>query len=149
MTRRMVRRLAAVVLVVSPLCLVADVARAARVRLRATMEHFGGNPAFLAIYVADAKGRYVTTVQIYGDKAQYYYHLPRWFRGVGPQAAPLDGVTGASVGSGSTLDVSVDIADALIDAGYELRVDSAVEKLADEPAEIVLPLSRTATNVDF
>lgn len=119
-------------------------AEAARVRLRATMERYSGNPAYLAVYVTDASGKFVTTVQVFGEKVQYYSHLPRWMRGAGPQSVPLDGITGASVGSGRRLDVSAEIADTLIDAGFELRVDSAAENIADEPAEIVLPLQRAA-----
>jgi hypothetical protein len=52
----------------------------------------------------------------------------------------VDAITGASVGAGRTLTVTVDLADALIDAGYQIRVDSAVEKNADRPAEVVAPL---------
>lgn len=123
-------------------------AQAAKLRLSLRMEPYSASPAYLAVYVADHAGHYVATVRVFGDKVQFYPHLSRWFRGVGPQGAPLDGVTGASVGSGEGLDVSVEIADALIDAGYQIRVDSAVEKIADEPAEIVIPLERDAAGRD-
>ncbi len=119
-------------------------AEAAKLRLRGQMERYSGNAAYLAVYVTDTKGHYVATVQVFGEKVQYYPHLSRWMRGVGPQSAPLDGITGASVGSGRGLDVSVEVADALIDAGLELRVDTAAENIADEPAEVVLPLTRAA-----
>jgi hypothetical protein len=123
-------------------------ADAARLRLRATMERYSGNPAFLAVYVTDAKGHFVATVQIFGDKVQYYPHLSHWMRAVGPQSVPLDGITGASVGSGRGLDVTVEVADALIDAGLQLRVDAAAENIADDPAEIILPLEQSAAGRD-
>jgi hypothetical protein len=141
-SRRPMLPIAAVTLLLATTPAPAD---AARVRLRGTMEHYSASPAYLAVYVTDGTGKFVTTVQVFGDKVQYYPHLPRFMRGVGPLAVPLDGITGASVGAGRRLDVSVDIDDALIDAGYQLRVDSAVERLADEPAEIVLPLAHSAT----
>ena len=50
-------------------------------------------------------------------------------------------MTGASVGSGRTLKVTADLADALIDAGYEIRIDAAVEDMRDSPAEVRVPLS--------
>jgi hypothetical protein len=53
-------------------------------------------------------------------------------------------MTGASVGSGQTLRVTVDIADALIDAGYQIRVDTAVEDGRDHPGEITAPLTTAA-----
>ncbi|MDP1567947.1 MAG: DUF2271 domain-containing protein, partial [Polaromonas sp.] len=53
----------------------------------------------------------------------------------------LDGVTGASVGAGRTLKVTADLADALIDAGYEIRIDAAAEDMRDSPSEVRIPLS--------
>jgi len=50
-------------------------------------------------------------------------------------------VTGASIGSGGKLDVTVDLADALIDAGYQIRIDTAVEKSREIPAEVTVPLT--------
>lgn len=123
-------------------------AEAARLRLKGTMERYSGNAAYLAVYVTDTAGHYRATVQVFGEKVQYYPHLAHWMRAVGPQSAPLDGVTGASVGSGRGLDVTVEVADALIDAGLQLRVDTAAENIADEPSEIVLPLERGAAGRD-
>ena len=50
-------------------------------------------------------------------------------------------VTGASVGAGRTLKVTADLADALIDAGYEIRIDAAAEDMRDSPSEVRIPLS--------
>ena len=36
------------------------------------------------------------------------------------------------------------VADALIDAGYQIRIDSAVEDGRDNPAEVVVPLTAAA-----
>ena len=123
-------------------------AEAARLRLKGTMERYSGNAAYLAVYVTDARGHYRTTIQVFGDKVQFYPHLAHWMRGAGPQSTPLDGITGASVGSGRGFDVTVEVADALIDAGLQLRVDTAAENIADEPSEIVLPLERDAAGRD-
>ena len=35
----------------------------------------------------------------------------------------------------------MELADALIDAGYEIRVDTAVEDQRDNPAEVRIPLT--------
>ena len=53
----------------------------------------------------------------------------------------FDGVSGASVGSGRTLKVSVELEDTLIDAGYQIRIDSSVEDMGDVPADVVVPLT--------
>ena len=35
----------------------------------------------------------------------------------------------------------LDLADALIDAGYQIRIDGAVENMSERPAEVVVPLT--------
>jgi hypothetical protein len=76
-----------------------------------------------------------------GGKAKYYKHLRDWNRLSAGDAKRLQGVTGASVGAGRTLKVTADLADALIDAGYEIRIDAAVEDMRDSPSEVRVPLT--------
>lgn len=75
-----------------------------------------------------------------GVKAKYYKSLSHWCVATGGDSAEVEGVPGASVGAGRTLTVSLDLAEALFDAGYELHNDAAVEDLRDSPSEIVLQL---------
>ena len=98
----------------------------------------------MAVYLTDAKGAYAGTLWVAGGKAKYYKHLADWNRLSAGDAKRLQGVTGASVGAGRTLKVTADLADALIDAGYEIRIDAAVEDMRDSPSEVRLPL--TAAN---
>jgi hypothetical protein len=111
------------------------------VTLTAQMKDYAGNGAYLAIYVTDANGQYKKTLWVSGTKTKYYRNLRDWARGSGLKASEFDGVSGASVGSGRTLKVTVELADVLIDAGYEIRVDSAVEDLRDNPADVRAPLT--------
>ena len=120
------------------LALLATPALARPVTLTTKMKPYGGDGAYLALYLTDAKGAYKGTLWVSGQKSKYWSHLSSWYRATGGR---VDAVTGASVGSGRTLTVSVDLADALIDAGYQIRVDSAVEKVADRPAEVTAPLT--------
>ena len=55
--------------------------------------------------------------------------------------AQVDGITGASVGAGRSLSITLDLQDALFDAGYVLHVDASVENMSDSPDEVVLPLT--------
>jgi hypothetical protein len=90
----------------------------------------------------DAKGAYVRTLWVAGGKAKYHKHLSDWYRLSASDAKRLNGVTGASVGAGRTLTVTADLADALIDAGYEIRIDAAAEDMRDSPSEVRIPLSK-------
>ncbi|BAU74639.1 DUF2271 domain-containing protein [Metapseudomonas furukawaii] len=115
--------------------------QAREITLDTKLKDYRGNEAYLAIYLTDAQGQYQRTLWVAGKKAKYYKHLRDWARGSGLRPAEFDGLTGASVGGGETLSVSVELADALIDAGYEIRVDSAVEDKRDVRADVRVPLS--------
>jgi hypothetical protein len=111
--------------------------------LSTQLQAYGGNGAYLAFYVTDAAGNYKKTLWVAGKKSKYYKHMSAWARGSGGDAPSFDGISGASVGSGKSLKVTVELADTLIDAGYEIRVDSAVEDGRDHPAEVRVPLTKT------
>ena len=123
-------------------------AQAREITLQTTLKEYRGNEAYLAIYVTDAEGSYQRTLWVAGKKAKYYKHLRDWVQGGGSKPAEFDGLTGASVGGGETLEVAVELEDALIDAGYEIRIDSAVEDKRDNRGEIKVPLTQQATTVN-
>ena len=116
-------------------------AQARQVTLTTQLKNYGGDGAYLAVYLTDAKGAYAGTLWVAGGKAKYYRHLSDWNRLSAGDTKRLVGVTGASVGAGRTLKVTLDLADALIDAGYEIRVDASVENMRDSPSEVRVPLS--------
>ena len=122
---------------------VPGIAMAREVTLTTTLQNYGSDGAYLVYYVTDAKGAYVGSLWMAGGKAKYYSHLSDWYRATGGDTAQIDGITGASVGAGRKLEVTLDLADALFDAGYELHVDAAVEDMRDSPSEIVVPLTTT------
>lgn len=112
-----------------------------QVTLTTQLNNYGGDGAYLAAYLTDANGAYVRTLWVSGGKAKYYKHLSDWNRLSSSDTKRLAGVTGASVGAGRTLEITADLADALIDAGYEIRIDAAVEDMRDSPSEVRVPLS--------
>lgn len=116
-------------------------AMARPVTLTTTLKNYGGDGAYLALYVTDASGAYVGSLWMAGRKSKYYKHLSGWHRATGGSRAQIDGITGASVGSGRTLEITLDLADAIFDAGYSLHIDAAVEDMRDRPNEIVVPLT--------
>jgi len=115
-------------------------AQSKTVTISTTLKNYGGNGAYLAVYLTDAKGAYAGTLWVAGGKAKYYKHLSDWNRFSAADGKRLNGVTGASVGQGRTLKVTAELADALIDAGYEIRIDAAVEDMRDSPGEVRMPL---------
>ncbi|WP_374641386.1 DUF2271 domain-containing protein [Tabrizicola sp.] len=120
---------------------VPGLALARPVMLSTTLTGYGGDGAYLALYVTDASGAYVGSLWMAGGKSKYYSHLGDWYAATGGDPAQIDGITGASVGAGRTLAITLDLADALFDAGYTLHIDAAVEEMRDSPNEIAVPLT--------
>lgn len=119
-----------------------SMAQARPVVLTTQLQNYNGSGAYLAFYITDAAGIYKKTLWVAGKKSKYYKHLSAWARGSGLDARTYDGISGASVGNGKSLKVTVELADALIDAGYEIRVDSAVEDGRDHSADVRAPLTK-------
>jgi len=124
-------------------------AEAKNVTLETTLNAYGGNGAYVVLYLTDAAGKYKGAMWMAGDKVKYYRHLSDWTRASGGNLAEIDGITGASVGSGKTLKITLDIADALLNAGYKLHIDTAVEEGADNPSDVVAPLDSAASGKVF
>ena len=116
-------------------------AMARPVTLTTTLNNYGGDGAYLALYVTDASGAYVDSLWMAGGKSKYYEHLSDWYRATGGDTAQVNGITGASVGAGRSLEITLDLADALFDAGYTLHIDAAVEDMRDSPNEVAVPLT--------
>lgn len=120
---------------------VPTLASAAQVTMTTTLRNYGGNGAYLAYYVTDAQGKYVGSLWMAGGKSRYYQHLSGWYRATGGNTGEINGITGASVGSGRSLKLTFDLADSLFDAGYQLHIDAAAEDMRESPNEIVVPLT--------
>jgi hypothetical protein len=115
-------------------------ASARPVTFETQLSSYGGDGAYVALYLTDRSGAFHSTLWVAAPKAKYWRHLSDWYRATGGKAK-VDGISGASVGAGKTLRVTVDVADALLDAGYQVHVDTAVEKMKDNPSEVVVPLT--------
>lgn len=117
-----------------------SLASARPVTFETQLSSYGGDGAYVALYLTDRSGAFHSTLWVAAPKAKYWRHLSDWYRATGGKAK-VDGISGASVGAGKALKVTVDVADALLDAGYQVHVDTAVEKMKDNPSEVVVPLT--------
>ena len=62
-------------------------AMARPVTLTTTLNNYGGDGAYLALYVTDASGAYVGSLWMAGGKSKYYEHLTDWYRATGGDTA--------------------------------------------------------------
>lgn len=116
-------------------------AQARPLTLTTEMASYRGEGAYLALYLVDAHGQYQRTLWVAGRKVKYYKHLGSWARGSGLRRTEYDGMTGASLSGGKVLVTRVELDDALIDAGYRIQIDTAVEDKVDVQADVVAPLT--------
>lgn len=122
-------------------------AQARAVTLTTQLTNYGGDGAYLAVYLTDADGKYHGTLWLAGTNSKYYKHLRDWARGGGLNQAEYDGRTGPSVTSGRTLNITLELDDTLIDAGYQIRVDTAVEDMRDNRSDVVAPLTAEGSGI--
>ncbi|WP_421696734.1 DUF2271 domain-containing protein [Aestuariivirga sp.] len=117
-------------------------AMARPVTFSTTLKDYGGNNAYLAMYVTDKAGNYAGSLWLAGSRSRYFEHLAGWYRATGGDTSQIDGITGASVGSGRTLEVTLDLKDALFDAGYTLHIDAAAENMRESPNDVAVALTK-------
>jgi len=117
------------------------VASAKPVTFTTKVNYYYGPPTYLAFYVTDANGKYVGSMWMAGGRTRYYRHLTGWYRATGGDTSQIRGLTGASVGAGQSVRFTLDLSDALFDAGYVLHVDAAAENIGESPSDVTVPLT--------
>lgn len=137
------KKLAAMLMLATALVAPA-VAMARDVTIEASLVQYSGHSAYLAVYLTNPDGSYNSTLWVSGQKSKYYGDLRGWARGASSAGSlNLDGITGASVGGGQTLTVHANLADTLLDAGYQIHVDTAVENGGQYADDAVIALTST------
>lgn len=120
-------------------------AEAKTVTVEVKMTRYGGPGAYLALYLVDAKGAYQETLWIAGSRQRYLRSMRQWSRNFASNPQEIDGITGASVGSGRALKISVELEDALLTSGYQLHVDTSVEDRGSRNNDAVVELAPDAS----
>ena len=137
------KKLAAMLMLATALVAPA-VAMARDVTIETSLVQYSGHAAYLAVYLTNPDGSYNSTLWVSGQKSKYYGDLRGWARAASSAGSlNLDGITGASVGGGQTLTVHANLADTLLDAGYQIHVDTAVENGGQYADDAVIPLTST------
>ena len=118
----------------------ASVAQGKEATAMVQMTNYEGKEAYLAVYLVNPKGRYQKTLWVSGRERIYYSYLSRWWRYLARAPQELDAITGASAGAGDRVSLKFDLEDDWIDAGYLIRIESAVEGGGINPQDVVYEL---------
>ena len=137
------KKLAAMLMLATAL-IAPGIAMARDVTIQTNLVQYSGHAAYLAVYLTNPDGSYNSTLWVAGQKSKYFGDLRGWARAASTGGSfNLDGITGASVGGGQTLTVHANLADTLLDAGYQVHVDSAVENGGQYSDDAVIALTST------
>ncbi|MFY0593143.1 DUF2271 domain-containing protein [Roseivirga sp.] len=91
------------------------------------LTNYGGEGAYVVLSVLDDKGEYIQTLSVHGDDEDWYEDLPAWYEFYPNNKEKIDGMAGASILSGGRKVASLTLDASLINAGYKLRFETAVE----------------------
>lgn len=107
------------------------------------LKNYQGEGAYIIVSVVNSKGEYVETLRVLGDDHEWYPDLKTWYayREKNRHQPRLDGVTGATIGSGERSVVAFSIDKKYIDQGYTLRFETAVEDKNYHSKDIVVQLT--------
>jgi hypothetical protein len=128
-------------LMTSALTLAPAFAQATEAQVQVQLNDYDGDRAYFSLYLVNAEGRYHSTLWVSGDDEKWYPDLAAWWKYLSRAPQELDAITGASTGAGERANLTVEIAPELIDAGYRLRVESAVEDALNPTVDAEIDLS--------
>lgn len=137
------------ILMVTTAIFLPHMVEARTVTINAQVMPYKGPGAFVVVYLTGPDKKFHSTVWLAYKEDKYLPNLFGWHRHAVRGGMQIDGVTGASVGAGTTLTVNAEIDDALIDAGYKIHIDAAAEDQGLSAKDISLPLSSTDSVLDI
>tara|TARA_B100000787_G_scaffold127388_1_gene96472 strand:+ start:120 stop:614 length:495 start_codon:yes stop_codon:yes gene_type:complete len=91
------------------------------------MKNYSGEAAYVVISLMNQKGTYEKTLYVQGDDDEWYFDIPEWWRFQGKKRANIDAITGATISGGERTISIISIADDVLNKGYKIRFETAVE----------------------
>ena len=91
------------------------------------MTNYNGEAAYMVVSLIDPQGNYQKTLYVFGDNGKYYDSLKKWFVFYQDKKEKIDAVTGASITQGDRKTITQNLDKNLLDQGYKIRFESAVE----------------------
>ena len=91
------------------------------------MTNYNGEAAYMVVSLIDPQGNYRKTLYVFGDNGKYYDSLKKWFVFYQDKKEKIDAVTGASITQGDRKTITLNLNKNLLDQGYKIRFESAVE----------------------
>lgn len=108
------------------------------------LTNYTGEGAYIVVSLLDSEGKYQKTLQVLGDDDEWYYELSDWWKFYGKKRINIDGITSATISGGERVVKILSINDNLLNKGYKLRFETAVEEKGYYPDDVEFELTREA-----
>lgn len=91
------------------------------------MNPYKGESAYLVVSLISPQGKYEKTLAMLGPDKRWWDSLTEWYKAQKAKPEKLDAVTGASIKGGDRRITTLTLDDKLLNKGYKIRFESAVE----------------------
>ncbi|MEM8510694.1 MAG: DUF2271 domain-containing protein [Bacteroidota bacterium] len=91
------------------------------------LTNYEGHGAYVVVSILDQEGNYIDTLYVQGEDEEWYHDIPEWWQFFETKKPNIDAITGATVGGGQRTISVLKLPLTKIDAGYQLRFETAVE----------------------
>jgi uncharacterized FAD-dependent dehydrogenase len=114
-------------------------AQTAKYKCNLQMVNYDGKKAYIVVSLVDAKNNHVKTLYMMGKEEQWYDSLKDWEKSQRKKPENLSAITGASIGGGARTTISLSLDESLINKGYKIKFESAVEDEKHYATDVVVP----------
>ena len=105
------------------------------------MNAYKGESAYVVVSLVNANNKYEKTLAVLGPDKKWYDSLTEWFKAQQAKPEKLDAITGASIKGGDRRITTFTIDDKLLNRGYKIRFESAVEDQKYFADDVIIPLT--------
>jgi hypothetical protein len=116
-------------------------AQSSKYKCMLQMSNYMGEGAYVVVSLINPKGSYEKTLYVMGDDKKWYNTLKEWHKFNSKKPTNISAKTGASVTGGDRSMTTLEIEDAVINKGYKLRFETAVEDQKYYTTDVEIPLT--------
>lgn len=119
-------------------------AQNAKYRCMLQLTNYKGLEAYVVVSLINPEGKYEKTLYMMGPDKQWYNGFKEWHKALSTKKENLSGITGASIAAGDRSITTFTIDESLLNKGYTLRFESAVEDNGYYTTDVSIPLTTEA-----
>jgi len=113
-----------------------------KIKCMVQLANYTGEGAYIVVSVLDADGNYLKTLRVLGYDDEWYPDLASWWKYYESIGTPdIDAIAGATISGGERSIFFLEIDASLIDAGNQLRFETAVEDQTYHETDLQIPLT--------